>query len=592
MRRRAQSSGAFTFTLDPSAACGQPLKFTLQIDSSLGTVSRDITLRVGQASGTGTPIVYTRTIPGGLAIPDNTPRGVTDSFTINDDLEIADLDFQVDSLTHTWTGDLGVMLKAPNGYGTDMIYHRRCFHCRPTWRDGNNFINTRIDDEATADLNQSLPAAAPIHRQLEARVQLADLEPVQRDQLWVPTRLASSAASMDRAPRVCGRCIVNDTTAADTGTLNAWSLIVTPKAFSCAAFTPGATVAGTKSFAGSTAAGSTITYTVTLTNTGTAAQADNAGDEFTDVLPAQLTLLDARANAGTAMAQPAMRKVTWNGQIPIDGVVKLTITARINAGTEGATVANQGTIAFDSDNNASNDATAVTDDPSTPAAGDPTSFVVDAVVVVGPPVIAATQAAALTTDQNGDGKVNPGDTLTYTIIVNNTGESNGLGVVFSSGLDPNTTLVVGSVTTSQNTVTSGNTAGNTQAIVALGTLQHGGSATIAFRATVKSPLPSGVTQVASQGSIAGSNFAQVLTDDPASAAPKDATVTPIQTGGIEASLVSAGCSKVGLHTRRWRSPSQVRLGLCCYYLTALQRRVDQRNYFTSGDHADSRRGPT
>ena len=38
-------------------------------------------------------------IPGGLAIPDNTLLGITDTATVAIDLEIADLDFRVDSLT-------------------------------------------------------------------------------------------------------------------------------------------------------------------------------------------------------------------------------------------------------------------------------------------------------------------------------------------------------------------------------------------------------------------------------------------------------------------------------------------------------------
>ena len=48
-----------------------------------------------------------------------------------------------------------------------------------------------------------------------------------------------------------------------------------------------------------------MTYTVTLTNNGTDAQADNAGHEFTDVLPAGLTLVSATATSGTAAATVA-----------------------------------------------------------------------------------------------------------------------------------------------------------------------------------------------------------------------------------------------------------------------------------------------
>ena len=47
--------------------------------------------------------------------------------------------------------------------------------------------------------------------------------------------------------------------------------------------------------------GGTVTYTVSLTNSGPRFdQQDNPGDEFTDVLPAQLTLVSADATSGTA----------------------------------------------------------------------------------------------------------------------------------------------------------------------------------------------------------------------------------------------------------------------------------------------------
>src|SRR5262249_18006446 len=61
----------------------------------------------------------------------------------------------------------------------------------------------------------------------------------------------------------------------------------------------------------------------------------------------------------------------------------------------------------------------------------------------------------------------------------------------------------------------------------IGTLPAGNSVTITFDVTINSPLPFGVTQVVNQGSISGSNFANVLTDDPGTAAPADATITPL-----------------------------------------------------------------
>jgi len=142
---------------------------------------------------------------------------------------------------------------------------------------------------------------------------------------------------------------------------------------------PGAIVTGTKTVsAGPYDVGGTVTYTVKLTNSGTAAQADNPGNEFTDIVPSGLTLVSAVATSGTAAANTGTNTVTWNGAIPVSGSVTITITATIKPSAAGQTISNQGTIAYDSDGNGTNDATAQTDDPGAPGADNPTSFTVAA----------------------------------------------------------------------------------------------------------------------------------------------------------------------------------------------------------------------
>ena len=140
---------------------------------------------------------------------------------------------------------------------------------------------------------------------------------------------------------------------------------------------PGALVSGTKTVsAGPYAVGGTIIYTIVLTNSGSGAQADNPGNELTDVLPPTLALVSAAATSGAATATVASNTVTWNGAIPAAGSVTITITATILPAAAGATVANQGTISYDSDGNGTNDATAQTDDPRVGGAADPTSITV------------------------------------------------------------------------------------------------------------------------------------------------------------------------------------------------------------------------
>jgi len=141
---------------------------------------------------------------------------------------------------------------------------------------------------------------------------------------------------------------------------------------------PGASVSGTKTVAGIFAVGGTVTYTVTLTNAGPGAQADNPGNELTDVLPPELALVSATASSGTTAATTGTNTATWNGAIPASGSVTITITATILPAALGRTVSNQGTIAFDADGNGTNEATALTDDPRTAGAANPTSFQVAA----------------------------------------------------------------------------------------------------------------------------------------------------------------------------------------------------------------------
>ncbi|HEV7509674.1 MAG TPA: IPTL-CTERM sorting domain-containing protein, partial [Thermoanaerobaculia bacterium] len=136
-----------------------------------------------------------------------------------------------------------------------------------------------------------------------------------------------------------------------------------------------ATVSGSKSVSGNFTPGGTITYSVVLTNSGPGTQGDNPGHEFTDVLPVGLTLVSATATSGVAATTIPARTVTWDGSIPAGGSVTITITATIDSGVApGTTLANQGTIAYDADGNGTNEATAVTDDPATVGAANPTVF--------------------------------------------------------------------------------------------------------------------------------------------------------------------------------------------------------------------------
>ena len=152
-------------------------------------------------------------------------------------------------------------------------------------------------------------------------------------------------------------------------------------------------LAATKELSGAPIEGGVVTYTLRLTNPGTFASADNPGDELVDTLPTGLELLGASADTGKVETDPPSRTVRWNGSVPAGGTVTITVEARIEPGTAGETLANQATVAFDRDGDGTSEGTAVSDDPATGAAGDPTALAVLSVVEV--PALSPTSLALL-----------------------------------------------------------------------------------------------------------------------------------------------------------------------------------------------------
>ncbi|MEO8276651.1 MAG: hypothetical protein ABI639_10540, partial [Thermoanaerobaculia bacterium] len=191
------------------------------------------------------------------------------------------------------------------------------------------------------------------------------------------------------------------TTIANTASVSSATTDATPGNNSATASTavlgapPG--ISATKSFSGTGAPGGTVTYTIVITNGGPGAQADNAGDEFTDLLPAELELVSASATTGTTTADTGTGTVTWNGDIPALDSVTITIEATVLSGTaSGTVVTNQGSVAYDSDGDGVNDATTSTDDPATGAPADATVFTVQQQVsIVEIPALDAAGLAAL-----------------------------------------------------------------------------------------------------------------------------------------------------------------------------------------------------
>ena len=181
-----------------------------------------------------------------------------------------------------------------------------------------------------------------------------------------------------------------------------------------------------------------------------------------------------------------------------------------------------------------------------------TLFVMGTPMAFSAPIITATKTDSLFSDINNNGVVNPGDTLQYSVEITNLGDQ-AIGVSFSDTLDPNTSLIVGSVNTGAGTVIKGNAAGDTTVEVDIGPLLLNNVLTLVFQAIVNDPFPMNLTEVANQGLVAGDNFTSILTDDPDSDGIQEPTVTQVARAVPEPSMLAVlgiGLAGMGCSYRR------------------------------------------
>jgi uncharacterized repeat protein (TIGR01451 family) len=490
---------SFLVSVAPSVACGSAIDFTLTTVSTLGTTSTTFRLRVGTRSGTDPVVTYTKDTTPDLAIPDGSPRGAFDQLTINDDYEIADLDLRVDSLTHAYAGDISLLLRSPAGIGIDFV------SLIDGLNDfgGANITNMVIDDDlawtAANDMVQAVSTDAPYTKSW-----LPVFNSPWTAVFSLPADPVGNLSRFDGATtKGVWTAHASDQVGADSGTLNSWSILVTPVHFNCSAFVALPGIVATKSVTGSFLVGGTVTYTVVLTNGGTLGQANNPGNELTDVLPATLTLVSATATAGTPLATIGTNTVTWNGALaPLGGTVTITITATINAATQGQTINSQGTVSYDGNGDGTNDATLLTDDPGVAGAANPTSF------AVGGANLSATKTVT--------GSFQTFGTVTYTILLQNAGSSASLDSAtheLTDVLPAALSLVSASATSGTALATPG-----TNTVTWDGTIPAAGSVTVTITATVKSGYAD--VTVSNQASIlydadlSGTSETTALSDDP------------------------------------------------------------------------------
>lgn len=143
------------------------------------------------------------------------------------------------------------------------------------------------------------------------------------------------------------------------------------------------------------------------------------------------------------------------------------------------------------------------------------------------PNLVVTKVDSLLVDADSSSDVSPGDSLRYTLVMESTGAVSVSNLLLTDTPDSNTTLVAGSVTTTQGTVLEGNSVGNTVVRVDVGSLAPSATATITFDVAIVNPAPAGLEEVANQALVTSTELPPTPSDDPDPPGGDDPTVTPV-----------------------------------------------------------------
>lgn len=138
----------------------------------------------------------------------------------------------------------------------------------------------------------------------------------------------------------------------------------------------------------------------------------------------------------------------------------------------------------------------------------------------------AQQTGTLSLDSNANGRADPGDRITYTATLRSLSSRPITGVIFNDLPNTNTSLVVGSVTTSSGVIQRGNSTGNSDVRVQVPSMAANSTVSISYTVLVKIPGQGAGPQICNQASVVGNGFSTTLTDDPSVTGSYDPTCVP------------------------------------------------------------------
>jgi large repetitive protein len=326
----------------------------------------------------------------------------------------------------------------------------------------------------------------------------------------LPTLPAGSARKADFAVTVANPLPAGVMTIANTACASATGV---SKTCSTVPITPNASprITLTKSYgSGPIHPGDHLSFTLSATNSG---NQDSEPLSLTDIVPANTTFDASSSSPGWACSPDTSAGSTCTLSLPglpAGGTVTRTAAFIVTTLPPGVSqVANTACIAE-----------------SAPAPRSRIRSSSTCSQVTTPPAAkVASTLTAIPRDANHNGAADPGEALSYTLELRCTSTTSATGLSITPHLDSNLHFVAGSVTTTAGTIATGNGPADGTFKVDLASLASGGSVTITFDAVIDRATTA--KSVSTQAFAAGTNFPLDASDDPATPAPDDPTVTPL-----------------------------------------------------------------